>query len=129
MGGARTKSPIRPPTLRNITSSSGSFYMPKNTRHSMTSHMTCITPGVGWVNFFQLRMSPISTRICVPNLVAVRRSCRKKKGGVQTDRQRKLQLYIVDGKLCSLTPCSLYYGVMLIEAACRTFTVSVCKLF
>ena len=30
-------------------------------------------------------MSPISTRICVPNLVAVRRSCRKK--GVQTDRQ------------------------------------------
>ena len=37
-------------------------------------------------------MSPISTRICVPNLVAVRRSCRKR-GGVQTDRQRKLQLY------------------------------------
>ena len=28
-------------------------------------------------------MSPISTRICVPNLVAVRRSCRKKVG-VQT---------------------------------------------
>ena len=46
-------------------------------------------------------MSPVSTRICVPNLVAVRRSCRKK-GGVQTDRQtdrqRKLQLYIVDNK-------------------------------
>ena len=42
-------------------------------------------------------MSPVSTRICVPNLVAVRRSCRKKKGGYrQTDRQRKLQLYIVD---------------------------------
>ena len=41
-------------------------------------------------------MSPISTRICVPNLVAVRRSCRKRGGGVQTDRQRKLQLYIVD---------------------------------
>ena len=39
-------------------------------------------------------MSPISTRICVPNLVAVRQSCRKKRGG--TDRQRKLQLYIVD---------------------------------
>ena len=39
-------------------------------------------------------MSPISPRICVPNLVAVRRSCRKKRGG--TDRQRKLQLYIVD---------------------------------
>ena len=27
-GGARTKSPIRPPTLRNITSSNGSFQMP-----------------------------------------------------------------------------------------------------
>ena len=56
---------------------------------------------------------------CGPTVVS------EKKGGVQTDRQRKLQLYIVDGKLCSLTPCSLYYGVMLIEAACRTFTVSV----
>ena len=32
-------------------------------------------------------MSPISTRICVPSLVAVRRSCRKKVGG--TDRQTK----------------------------------------
>ena len=54
-------------------------------------------------------MSPISTRICVPNLVAVRWSCRKGGGGYrqtdrqtdrqtvsQTDRQRKLQLYIVD---------------------------------
>ena len=41
-------------------------------------------------------MSPISTRICVPNLVAVRRSCGKRGEGVQTDRQRKLQLYIVD---------------------------------
>ena len=40
-------------------------------------------------------MSPISTRICVPNLVAVRRSCRKKGG--QTDRQREpAALYIVD---------------------------------
>ena len=51
--------------------------------------------GVG--KFFLLRMSPVSTRICVPNLVAVRRSCRKKGGGGtdrQTDRQRKLQLYI-----------------------------------
>ena len=41
-------------------------------------------------------MSPISTRICVPNVVAVRRSCRKKGG---TDRQTdkgKLQLYIID---------------------------------
>ena len=35
-------------------------------------------------------MSPVSTRICVPNLVAVRRLCRKKRGGgVQTDRQTK----------------------------------------
>ena len=45
-------------------------------------------------------MSTISTRICVPNLVAVRRSCRKKGEGYrQTDRQTdkgNLQLYIVD---------------------------------
>ena len=35
-------------------------------------------------------MSRISTRICVPNLVAVRRSCRKGGGGYrQTDRQRE----------------------------------------
>ena len=34
-------------------------------------------------------MGPVSTRICVPNLVAVRRSCRKRGGGVQTDRQTK----------------------------------------
>ena len=46
----------------------------------------------------------MSTRICVPNLVAVRRSCRKEGGGSdrQTDRQtdiqtdkRTLQLYII----------------------------------
>ena len=44
---------------------------------------------------FWLRMSPISTRICVPNLVAVRRSCRKKMGG--TDRQtKKTAAFIVD---------------------------------
>ena len=56
--------------------------------------------------------SPISTRICVPNLVAVRRSCRRGGGGtdrqtdrqtdIQTDRQTdkgKLQLYIVDEKV------------------------------
>ena len=47
-------------------------------------------------------MGPVSTRICGPNLVAVRRSCRKKRGGGyrqtdrQTDRQRFLQLYIID---------------------------------
>ena len=34
-------------------------------------------------NFFYVRTSPISIRICVPNLVAVRRSCRKK-GGIDT---------------------------------------------
>ena len=57
-------------------------------------------------------MSPVSTRMCVPNLVAVRRG-----GGVQrdrqTDRQRKLQLYIVDyrfherydvGACCNTSP-------------------------
>ena len=46
-------------------------------------------PGVGCVNiFFKLRMSPISMRLCVPNLDAVRRSCRKKGVQTQTDRQR-----------------------------------------
>ena len=35
-------------------------------------------------------MSPISTQICVPNLVAVRWSCLKKRGGyTQTGRQRE----------------------------------------
>ena len=38
--------------------------------------------GVGWVKFVWVRMIPGSIRICVPNLVAVRRSCRKG-GGVQ----------------------------------------------
>ena len=37
----------------------------------------------------------LATRICVPNLVAVRRSYQKKRGG-GTDRQRKLQLHIVN---------------------------------
>ena len=42
-------------------------------------------------------MSHISTRICVPNLVAIRRSCRKGGGGGyrHTDKG-KLQLYIID---------------------------------
>ena len=44
-----------------------------------------------------MRASPVSIRICVPNLVAVRRSCRKG-GGVQTDKGT-LQLYIVDVKV------------------------------
>ena len=41
-------------------------------------------------------MGPVSTRTCVPNLVAVRRSCRKKRGGTdrqtgrQADRQTKI---------------------------------------
>ena len=37
--------------------------------------------GVGWVKMFWVRMIPGSIRTCVPNLVAVRRSCRKKRGG------------------------------------------------
>ena len=46
-------------------------------------------------------MSPISIRICVPNFVAVRRSCRKGGGGTDrhTDTQTHkgtLQLYIAD---------------------------------
>ena len=48
--------------------------------------MGALWGGVG--NFFLLRMSPVFTRICVPNLVAVRRSCRKRGGG-GTDRQTK----------------------------------------
>ena len=39
-------------------------------------------------------MGPVSTRTCGPNLVAVRRSCRKKGGGVQTDRQADRQTKI-----------------------------------
>ena len=41
-GGARAKSPIRPPTLRNITSSNveRKFLNASHTRRSMTSHMT-----------------------------------------------------------------------------------------
>ena len=66
------------------------------------TNLTQPTPwgGLGQI-FFSWEWVPyiLSTRICVPNLVAVRRSCQKK-GGVQTDREtdrRKLQLYIVDG--------------------------------
>ena len=43
---------------------------------------------MGWVNIFLAQNESVSTRICGPNLVAVRRSCRKK-GGVQTDRHTK----------------------------------------
>ena len=54
-------------------------------------------------------MSPISTRICVPNLVAIRRSCRKRRGGGyrQTDKGT-LQLYIVD--LCITKKCNNVHG-------------------
>ena len=50
-----------------------------------------ITPGVGWVHFFRWEPVPYLSWMCVPTLVAVRRStwsCRKK-GGThrQTDRQ------------------------------------------
>ena len=54
--------------------------------------------GWGGSNFFLAENESHIYRICVPNLVAVRRSCRKG-GGVQRDRQTdkgKLQLYIVD---------------------------------
>ena len=53
---------------------------------------------MGWVKFVWVRMIPRSMRICVPNLVAVRLSCRKK-GGVEAHRhthKRTLQLHIVD---------------------------------
>ena len=52
--------------------------------------------GVG--QFFYVRASPVSIRICVPNCVAVRRSCRKGGWYRQTDKGT-LQLYIVDGKV------------------------------
>ena len=43
-------------------------------------------PSGGWVRFVFVRMIPRSIRIYEPNLVAVRRSCRKRGGGVmQTD--------------------------------------------
>ena len=41
-------------------------------------------------------MSPISTRICVPNLVAVRQSCGKKIGGTDRQTKKTAALYIVD---------------------------------
>ena len=40
--------------------------------------------GVG--QLFYVRESPVSIRICVTNLVEVRRSCRKKRGYRQTDK-------------------------------------------
>ena len=50
-------------------------------------------PGVGWVKLFWVRMIPGSIRTCMPNLVAVRRSCRKKRGGgVQTDTHQTCQV-------------------------------------
>ena len=63
-------------------------------------------------------MSHISTRICVPNLVAVRRSCRKK-GGVQTDRQtdrqtdkRTLQLYIIESGIVGYNVIGVYRWIL-----------------
>ena len=51
---------------------------------------------LGWVTLFWVRTNPGSIRICVPNLVAVRRSCRKVGGGIdrQTDIQTDRQTYI-----------------------------------
>ena len=45
--------------------------------------LTPKTP-LGWVNFF-----PISIGICVPNLVAVRRSCRKNRGDADTHTHKQ----------------------------------------
>ena len=56
-------------------------------------------------------MSPISTRICVPNLVAVRRSCRKKKGGYRKTDKRTLQLYIIDRTLVPVIWSPPYSGI------------------
>ena len=57
-------------------------------------------------------MSPISTRIdCVPNLVAVRRSCRKEGGGGVTDRREtkgNCRLILVD--LCITKKCHNVHG-------------------
>ena len=50
-------------------------------------------------------MSPVSTRICVPNLVVVRRSCRKKGGGYRQTDKGTLQLYIVD---CNWDACLVF---------------------
>ena len=47
------------------------------------------SPGVGWVKFCWVQMIPGSIRICMPNLVAIWRSCRKKRGG--TDRRTHTQ--------------------------------------
>ena len=75
-------------------------------------------------------MSPTSTRICVPNLVAVRRSCRKKGGGTdrQTDRQTdiqtdkgKMQLYIVDARTNNALEYVFYLKkIITLFVACRT---------
>ena len=64
-------------------------------------------PGWGWVKCFWARMIHGSIRTCVPNLVAVRRSCRKRGGGTDTHMHAStyarthahkgtLQLYIID---------------------------------
>ena len=44
-------------------------------------------PRAGWVKIVCVRMVPGPIRICVPNLVAVRRSCRKR-GYIQTHTQK-----------------------------------------
>ena len=58
----------------------------------------------GGSNVFLIRWFPAgSIRICMPNLVAIRRSCRKKGGYRQTHTQRDTAaLYIVDAAISSL---------------------------
>ena len=62
-------------------------------KHLTNPHATNINnplnpSGVGLVNFFVVRASLVSIRACVPNLGAVRRSCRKKaRLNLQVDRQ------------------------------------------
>ena len=43
-----------------------------------------IPPETGWVNFFGSNDSQINPHVCVPHLVAIRRSCRKGGGGTNT---------------------------------------------
>ena len=61
------------------------------------------TTRVGWGNFFKVKYSPISIRIiCVPNLVQVRRSCRKNGGGGYRQTDKGTLHLIVDYILAAL---------------------------
>ena len=63
--------------------------------------------GVGWVKFVWARMIPGSIRACVPNLFAVRRSCRKKGGYRHKDTHKGTRhLYIVEYVTTMHTGCN-----------------------